>query len=146
MSMLEVSQNPHLDCLLYTFFQISCFCSHGFSSHNAQSIAPAPLCLPPLHPTAQLLSIAASVEAVKPSALSNTIKSDFLASSLPIAASSPSSSRWNHCQLMAKTWAPSSTSCSANVQTICTSPSLSCFAHPSTYDCSFLLVPAAAKL
>jgi len=80
MSKPRVSQDSYLGFLLDTFCQISCFCSHGFSSSNAQSIAPVLLCLPPLSPAAQLLPIATSAGAVKPSALFNTIKSDFLSS------------------------------------------------------------------
>lgn len=56
------------------------FCP-GFSSHNAQSIAPIPLCFPLLSPTPQPLPVAASAEAVKPSALFNSIKNYFLVSS-----------------------------------------------------------------
>lgn len=71
---LEVSQNPRLGFL---FSQISCFCSHNFSSGDAQPIAPVLPCLPPFSPMAQCLSVASSPEAVKPSALFNTIKTDF---------------------------------------------------------------------
>lgn len=74
---LEVSQNPHLRSLLYTFFQISCFCSNGFGSCNAQSITLVPRCLPSVPaPFHSYFS-----EAVKPSALFNTVQNYFLASS-----------------------------------------------------------------
>lgn len=56
------------------------FCPR-FSSHNAQSIAPLLFCFSLLSPMAQPLPIAASAEAVKPSALFNTIKNYFLISS-----------------------------------------------------------------
>lgn len=141
---LEVSQNPHLGFLLYTF-QIICFCPPGFSSHNAQSTAPILLCFPLLSPMAQPLSIAASAEAIKPSALFNTIKNYFLASSsshhhffsfLQSLESLPMDDQSQACIfdfLFCK---------HANNLYL----PISRLAHPSTHDCSFSLVLAAARL
>lgn len=120
---LEVSQNPHLGFLLYTF-QIISFCSPGFSSHSAQSIVLILLCslcsVPWVSPFLQLLLL----KQLNPQHYLTPSKITSLFPPLPTATSSPSSSHWNHCQWMAKARAASLTSCSANMQTVCTSPSL----------------------
>lgn len=120
---LEISQNPHLGFLLYTF-QIISLCSPGFSSQNAQSIAAILLCslcsVLWLSPFLQLLLL----KQLNPQHYLTPSKIASLLSPLPIATSSPSFSLWNHCQRVAKARAASLTSCSANMQAICTSPSL----------------------
>lgn len=142
--MLDVSQNPHLGFLLYTF-QIICFCSPGFSSCNAQSIAPILLCFPQLSPMAQPFSIAVSAAAVKPLALFNNIKNYFLTSSS------------SHCCFFSFLQSLESLPVDGQNQG-CIFDFLFCkhaddlylpvsrLARPSTRDCSFSLVLAAARL